>query len=219
MHAYATDATDRKTVPVILAIAAILFALMLAKIFEWLGQQPPWYVDTPSVMGFYGLLWLVYDKHGWHLSFRSFRLSKIPDIRGTWKVTVVSSYKDGNRENIQSEGVAYIRQTWTKISIRLEFEDSTSFSTMASINSEDSSDYGLNYEYLNEPDPHGIATMQIHRGTVHLRLSPTRKALKGDYYTGRGRMNLGSLSLNFLSRRLMSYEEAMSNTPDAQAHT
>lgn len=213
MHAYATDATDRKTIPVILAVAAILFALLLAKVFEWLGQQPPWYVDTPSVMGFYGLLWLLYDKHGWHLHFNSFRLSKIPDLRGTWKVTVVSSYKDGRQESVPSYGIAYIRQTWTKISIRLEFRDSVSSSIMASVNSEDSSDYGLNYEYLNEPAPHGIDTMQIHRGTAHLLLSPDGKALKGGYYTGRGRMNLGSLELNFLSRDLLVYEEAMNTSP------
>jgi hypothetical protein len=214
MHAYATDATDRKTAPIILAVIAILFALLLSKIFEWSGQQPPWYVDTPSVMGFYGLLWLLYDKHGWHLRFRSLRLSRIPDIRGTWKVTTVSTYKDGSGQNTQSEGVASIRQTWSKISIRLQFENSASSSTMASINTEESSDYGLNYEYLNEPEPHGLDTMQIHRGTAHLHLSTDGKTLKGGYYTGRGRMNLGSMALSISSKSLMTYEEAMGVTAD-----
>ncbi len=204
MHAYATDAADRKTVPTILAITAIALAVVLSRILEWLGYQPPWYVDTPSVMGFYALLYFWFDKVGWRSGIKSARFSQIPDLRGTWKAVIKSSYKDPSGSATTIEGAAHIRQTWTKLSIRLQFGSSTSCSTMGAINTEDSPDCGLNYEYLNEPDPHGLETMNIHRGTSHLRLSLDGRALDGDYYTGRGRMNFGSLSLEFVSRELKS---------------
>lgn len=204
MHAYATDATDRRTVPTILATIAIALAFLLSRAVEWCGYQPAWYIDAPSVLGFYALLYLWFDRFGWRWRVRSFRFSRIPDLRGTWKATIKSSHPDPGRATTTLTGSAQIRQTWTKLSIRLRFGSSTSCSTMGALNTEDSPDFGLNYEYLNEPDPHGRETMNMHRGTSHLRPSLDGRALDGDYYTGRGRMNFGSLSLELVSRRLKS---------------
>src|SRR6185437_14852319 len=202
MHAYATDATDRKVVPTVLAVVSVGLAFALSKTLSLLGYQPPWYVDTPSVMGFYGLLYVWFDKIGWRCRIKSAQLSRIPDLRGTWRATLKSSYKDAAGQPTVVEGVVHIRQTWTRLSIRIQFGSSTSCSTMGAINTEDSPDAGVNYEYLNEPEPHGVDTMSIHRGTSHLRISIDGRTLVGDYYTGRGRMNFGSLALNFISRDL-----------------
>lgn len=138
MHAYATDATDRKVIPTILAVISVGLAIALSRTLEALGYQPPWYVDTPSVMGFYGLLYFWFDKVGWRWGIKSARFSRIPDLRGTWKATLKSSYKDPSGKSVTVDGSAHIRQSWTKLSIRIQFGSSTSCSTMGAINTEDS---------------------------------------------------------------------------------
>jgi len=80
-----------------------------------------------------------------------------------------------------------------KISICLETQHSKSRSLSASILVEDSNEIVLNYEYLNEPKPKARPSMNIHRGTTRLILSSDFRELDGDYYSGRGRQNYGSL--------------------------
>jgi len=52
----------------------------------------------------------------------------------------------------------------------------------------------LIYDYLNEPKSDAVETMQMHRGTARLVLAGADE-LEGDYYTGRGRKNAGSIRL------------------------
>src|SRR2546427_6319232 len=106
MHAYATDATDRKVIPTILAVISVGLAIALSRTVEALGYQPPWYVDTPSVMGFYGLLYFWFDKVGWRWGIKSARVSRIPDLRGTWKATLKSYYKDPSGKPTVVDGSA-----------------------------------------------------------------------------------------------------------------
>jgi hypothetical protein len=51
--------------------------------------------------------------------------------------------------------------------------------------------------------------MQSHRGTGHLYISSDDKAMKGDYYTGRGRQNMGTIVLQFISRTHLKREDAL----------
>ncbi len=209
MHAYATDAEDRKLVPTVLAVVAVAATLLLIYEIEALKIQIPWWIDAPSVMGFYALFYGLYDKFLWRLRFSSIPLSKIPDVGGVWAGVLTSSYDKGTKINV----VVYIDQTWSKISIRLETETSISFTTMAALNTEESLDPGLKYEYLSEPGAFAKETMHIHKGTGHLRLSSDSKALTGDYYTGRDRRNFGTLELHFVSKKKMSREEALKLVP------
>ena len=49
----------------------------------------------------------------------------------------------------------------------------------------------LHHLYVNEPHPTAPDTMNAHRGTATLRLKGA--VLEGDYYTGRGRLEIGAL--------------------------
>jgi SMODS-associating 2TM, beta-strand rich effector domain len=202
MHTYATDAKDRETVPLWLAALAVAATLFLNYLLKTLSFQVPWWIDAPSVMGFYGL----FDNLLWQLRFKAIHLSEIPNIRGTWVGIVKSAYGGGT----ETRGVIlYVCQTWSKLSVQIETETSRSFSTMAVVNTSNSSEPGLKYEYINEPGTFSVQTMQTHRGTANLRLTPDGATLKGEYYTGRGRQNIGDMVFHKISTQFLTRETAL----------
>lgn len=212
MHTYATD-VDRQRVPIILAVLSIGTALLFIYVIQALEVQIPWWIDAPSVMGFYAIFYSIYDKTLWKLHFDNIRLSHIPDVNGVWAGELTSSYNNGTKIDI----VFYIVQTWSKISIRTETITSTSSTTMAALNTEEYLDPGLQYEYLSEPGAFATPTMQIHRGTGHLRLSANGQILSGDYYTGRGRQTTGTIELHFISKKRIDREEALKRMKSNQS--
>ncbi|MBN3945015.1 MAG: hypothetical protein HWQ38_00365 [Nostoc sp. NMS7] len=206
MHAYATDTSERESIPVWLAFFAVAAALLLSYIVKNMKLEVPWWIDAPSVMGFYGLIYQWFDKFLWCQQFKFISFSSIPNLRGTWVGVIHSSYGGGT----DVPGVIlYTRQTWTRINLRLVTQNSSSYSIMAAVNTHDSSEPSLKYEYMNEPSALSVNTMNAHRGTANLQLSPDGKELAGDYFTGRGRQNLGTMEFKFISREYLTREEAL----------
>ena len=206
MHTYATDAKDRQTIPLWLAAIAVAAALLLTSTLKTLSWEVPWWVDAPSVMGFYGLIYQWFDKFLWFQKFGFISFSTIPNLQGTWVGVIHSSYEGGT----DIPGVIlYVRQTWSQINVRLVTERSSSFSIMAAINTQDSSEPSLKYEYMNEPSALAPQTMQSHRGTANLQLSPDGIILQGDYFSGRGRQNIGTMEFQFISREYLRRDEAL----------
>ncbi len=52
----------------------------------------------------------------------------------------------------------------------------------------------LIYEYVSEPNPGAVETLHIHYGTARVTLNDDN--LEGEYYTGRGRLNIGTIRLH-----------------------
>lgn len=199
MHYYASDSTFRgANAFLVLAAIAALVAYALSASLAALNVSPAWWIEIPSVLGAYGLVVAAYDGNLWR------HLSNIPDLRGTW-VGEVSSNFDGQHKTIC---VARIQQTWTRISIELETDQSMSRTTMAALFQGIPGEKGLNYEYLSEPKGLATETMQAHRGTAHLRISSGFSNLSGSYYTGRGRGTVGEISLRRISTDLLDTETA-----------
>lgn len=206
MHSYATDAKDREWVLLWIAALAVVATLFLNYLLKVLNLQVPWWIDAPSVMGFYGLFYQLFDEVVWALRLEPIRFSNIPNLRGTWVGVIRSSYQNGT----ETRGVIiYIRQTWSKISVELETETSRSKSTMAAVYTEDSSEPGLKYEYTNEPGARSPETMHSHRGMVNLVLSPDRKTLKGNYFTSRSRQTYGEMVFQRVSNKPLTRQEAL----------
>lgn len=206
MHAYATNAAERESIPTWLAFVAVAATLLLNLILKSINLEIPWWVDAPSVMGFYGLIYQWFDKFLWSQKFLFISLSSIPNLKGTWVGTIHSSYDGGT----DFPGIIlYIRQTWTGINVRLVTQTSSSYSIMAAVNTDNSSQPSLKYEYMNEPSALSVDTMNAHRGTTNLQLSPDGKELVGDYFTGRGRQSLGTMEFRLISRDYLTREEAL----------
>ena len=191
MHTYTTDSSERKFVPLYIAGASILLTWGLNRILALAQLIIPWWIDAPSVTGFYSLLYTFFDKYLWKLRIlRTIGIVKVPDLNGAWNGYVASSFDEHAK---RYKATIRISQTWTRIVIILETNHSKSRSLIAAIVTEDSSGMILSYEYLNEPKLNAKHTMHVHRGTARLTLKSEGKVLEGEYYTGRDRQNFGIL--------------------------
>jgi len=198
MHPYATDSSERKYVPLLIAVISVSLAWLLNWILNALHLTIPWWIDAPSVMGFYGLLYSLFNRCFWRVPIlRKVGLVKVPNLTGTWKGYVASSFDEHCTKH---DATVTIRQNWSGISITFQTEHSSSHSLTACILSESPIGAVLNYEYLNEPKPDARETMHAHRGTARLTLKGG--SLEGEYYTGRDRQSYGSLSLRRLEGKV-----------------
>lgn len=201
MHPYATDSEERRLVPFFLAALSIGLAWVL-----YIGLQETdlapllWWLDIPSVMGFYGLLHMLIDRVLWRCPLFSWtRLVRVPDLRGEWNGYVTTSHED---HATQLPVQAIIRQTWTRLSVVLKTSTSVSQSETGMVFTQDG-EQAISYEYFNEPKAHAVGTMNPHRGTARLEISRAgaKDILDGEYYSGRGRQNVGILHLERSRKR------------------
>lgn len=196
MHPYVIDTNERERVLLFLALLSIGFAWA----FNWLLTQAhltvPWYMEAPSVFGIYGLLLAGFNQYAWRFTLlRAIQLVKTPYLGGKWNGHLVSSYH--NHEKSQPVDVT-IQQTWTRVCIEFDTgpEGSHSHSDLAGILIEHAGGPVLSYNYLNEPRS-STKTMHMHRGTAILNIR--HNFLEGQYFSGRDRMNYGSIRLNRMS--------------------
>jgi hypothetical protein len=197
MHAYATDSVERKRVPLYIAATSALIAWGVGTVLKALNFTPPWWVDVPSFLTLYELVHGFFDRILWQWRpFRWIGLVKVPNLTGIWKGYLSSTFDD---RPIRHPATLTINQRWTHIGIRLVTERSESNSLVASIVTGDKAETTVNYEYLNEPKPHAAETMHMHRGTAVLTIEKDGKAMRGHYYTGRGRQTFGELFFNRIS--------------------
>lgn len=196
MHPYATDSSEREFVLLCLAGISILTAWIFNGAVGYTQFTLPWWVDAPSIIGFYGLSQVIFNKYLWRWRIlQTIGVVKVPDLNGAWKGHLTSSF-DGH--STKQDVTIKISQRWTQISIILETNRSKSHSLIAAIITENPTDVVLSYEYLNEPTPNAKHTMNIHRGTTRLTLSSDSQILKGDYYTSHDRQSSGVLSFRRL---------------------
>jgi hypothetical protein len=193
VHSYSVGADERGRVYFTCAAAAV----MLAWVFNWLLRQYeidlPWWFESPSVLGFYGSLVALFDRVLWRTAFgRLTGLSHAPNLDGRWVGKITSSFENFERE---LPATLDIDQTWTRIGIRLSTKNSGSQSEGASLVRESETSTTFSYLYLSEPRPGAVGTMQTHRGTARLALvsESSQLRLRGEYYTGRGRLNVGEM--------------------------
>jgi hypothetical protein len=191
-HPYSTNSTERRQVPLYLAILAVVTSWALIALFAKIAWTPPAYVDISSVMFVYGFYYEFFKRVGWKWAWlRSLGVISTPILEGTWVGTVHSDYDGENHAPHDVEAV--VGQDWTEIVMRFVGPNSKSHSLSASmVVTED--ECILIYDYLNEPNADAPETMHMHRGTARLALAGADR-LEGDYYTGRGRKNAGGMRL------------------------
>ena len=190
MHSYEIEGQGK--VVGALAVASILMIWLLHVMLDAIDFQPQWWLSVPSFAGCYsGLHWL-FDRYVWKLGLlRKLTLIQLPDLNGEWVGEVESSYgRDGRVHSVS----VVILQRWSKILVRLETENSRSRSITATLRTIDLPNPELSYQYVNEPKPNAPGTMEMHRDTATLELIGS--GLEGDYYTGRGRGEVGTIKLS-----------------------
>jgi len=189
MHPYSIDTEERKNILLLLTVVCIILSWSFFKILNYYKVILPWWAESPSVLFFYGLLFMIFDNWAWKL-FRKISLIKTPNLIGEWTGYLKTSF-DEHSTGIKA-GLK-IFQTWTRIKILLTTEQSSSRSETASIVINAPEGEHLSYQYINEPKSNAIKTMSIHRGTARLLFNKKENTLVGEYYSGRDRQNFGSL--------------------------
>lgn len=195
MHQYQTDDSVKTNFLIVAVLLAVALAYLFAKAIDALQIQIPWYLESPSILGFFGAIYWLYDKYLWKIKWiQKVNWIKTPNISGKWNFEIRTSH-DEFSEIIS--GKAIIRQTAFKISIALETDVSISNSIHAALmRAEKVSEYELTYNYINHPKADSIRTMSIHMGTAHVSIDDDSKKMDGEYYTGRNRQNFGRITLS-----------------------
>jgi len=140
------------------------------------------------------MLWKWFDVALWKRSlFKRLAVVDLPDLSGAWNARA-ASVLDGVQQ--LTLGRAHIHQTWSRLSLSILWEHSRSQSVSGLLQRAASGRFELVYQYLNEPDVLAVATMHIHRGTAWLELDASHRELSGEYFSGRGRQQIGKLVLS-----------------------
>ena len=144
LHGYSTDSGERKIVPLVLGSVAIALAWLFSTILAFMHLSLPWWVESPSTLGFYGILYALFDRILWRNRFvRKLGLVRVPNLTGRWRGYLLSSF-DGHqkRRNLMIN----IWQSWTQISVFLTTETSISSSCAAVIQVDDPDGLSLTYQ-------------------------------------------------------------------------
>lgn len=107
---------------------------------------------------------------------------KMPDLNGTWRVSLHSTYADG-----PIRGYAVVRQTYSMLSIRILTNDSSSALKASNVLVDPDQTYEIVGVYQSDPAIHlRGAESEIHYGSFKIRLvgSPV-SSMKGHYWTDR----------------------------------
>ncbi|MFZ5628554.1 MAG: hypothetical protein ACOY5B_05460 [Spirochaetota bacterium] len=192
LHFYSADSSEKRYVHVILAFISVCLAYALASITKATAIQIPWWVDAPAVFGFYGLIYTLFDKYLWQLhSIRKILRLKIPMISGNYSGSLSSSHDKFKKK---TKITANIQQSWDKILIQIETNQSKSHSLSASFHVSDRISPVLIYYYENTPFVSSVKTMHAHKGLAELHVKSD--GLNGEFFTGRDRITFGRFVLS-----------------------
>jgi hypothetical protein len=189
MHAYATDSAERTTIPLYIAVFSIIYAWLFSQILAALPWSVPWWIDAPSVAGFYGMIYTVFNRLAWRWRiFRMLGIVKLPNLNGRW-----SGYFTGPGEHSQQRLEAHItiKQTWTEMSVIFEPLHSRAYSLTGAILTDDPYGIVLTYLFQNEPSVSAQSGLRSHRGAMRLVLRDDGEAFGGEYFTGRDQQTYG----------------------------
>jgi len=158
----------------------------------------------PDVVTIYVILALLFTKWAWRLPIFKGWLVPLPDLQGTWKGTLASTWTDPvtGQKVPPKEVTLVIKQAFSSVSIVMFTNESNSFSTTAQINEDDESGiFRLSYNYTNRSKANVRDRSPIHDGAAILRfVTQPGKKLEGEYWTSR--KTTGDISAKFISREL-----------------
>ena len=170
-----------------LIVAAVYF---IAFLLQGLPTGDP--LQPLGAAGAAGALFvLAFDHWIWRMPWIGWRISKRPDIRGTWRGQLASQYEDppGTRIPPDPEVYMVIRQTYWSLSANLITRESKSCSTTAVIEDDGCGQYQAVAVYRNTPRAAVRHRSEVHHGAFKLDVDGRPPArLEGFYWTDRNTM-------------------------------
>ncbi len=193
MHPYSLDNQLRKWIYIVISCISISVPIYFDVLMKFLGFE---YISFTLSFGItFGILFFLVDKYLW----KTFKfLNMIPNLEGKWMVSGISSFQDENGNNYKFNMEIEIKQTLTSIEIFAETQDSTSKSTMASIEMNHSKAI-FRYTFENTPKNMSNDELQRHPGMMELRINSTED-MSGDYFSGKHRLRYGELQFKKVNK-------------------
>ena len=158
------------------------------------------HLGFPTITIVFTIFFLLWDQLLWKVKPFN-RLISVPDLNGKWQGSLKS--ETGKDINVELS----VNQTWRKLSVKLETENSHSISSSAHLNKKTPELYELVYNYTNHPDYDTPDSMNIHEGTAKLRFEPKSHHIVGDYYSGPNRNNSGRIDVQRCKKTIFSLFE------------
>lgn len=193
MHPYSLDNQLRKWIYIVISCISISVPIYFDVLMKFLGFE---YISFTLSFGItFGILFFLVDKYLW----KTFKfLNMIPNLEGKWMVSGISSFQEENGNNYKFNMEIEIKQTLTSIEIFAETQDSTSKSTMASIEMNHSKAI-FRYTFENTPKNMSNDELQRHPGMMELRINSTED-MGGDYFSGKHRLRYGELQFKKVNK-------------------
>lgn len=158
----------------------------------------------PDVVTIYILLVLLFTNWAWRSPIFKGWLVPFPDLQGTWKGTLESTWVDSptGQKNPSKDVTLVIKQTFSSISCVMYTDESDSFSNTAQINEDDESGiFRLSYNYTNRPKANVRERSAMHDGAAILKvITRPERYLEGEYWTNR--KTIGDIRVKFISKKL-----------------
>jgi len=183
------DGTRRSRIYYGLAVISVALASVISAISPYI----PFKFAAPSAMFFFGLLTFSFDRWFWKMTWFH-RMTEIPLIEGLWAGTLTRN-ADQNGLAQTSQVALIITQTWTKMSLVFEGQNSKSHAQMIGLFVENKNDVILKWVYFAK-DNSGINPNNLYgEGTTELTLrSNETRTLRGIYYSSKLRKGAVDLS-------------------------
>lgn len=135
---------------------------------------------------------LLYDQYLWRAPFLGRLISGRPDIRGTWRGKLASTWADpetGRQIDPDPEVYLVVRQTFWTITGNLMTKESKSCSTAATIEDDGCGQFQFVAQYRNTPRASVRSRSEVHHGSFKLDIGgDPADRLEGYYWTDRNTM-------------------------------
>lgn len=158
----------------------------------------------PEAVTYSVLLSLLFTKYGWKLDLFRKWLVPFPNLQGTWKGHLRSTWINPETgESVPPIPVIFtIRQTFDSFSIAMFTKESESQSQAARFIQDGDGTQRINYTYTNRSDATVRSRSEIHDGAAQLKIVESPKLmLRGEYWTSR--KTTGSIKLERVSSKLV----------------
>ena len=197
---------SRLHLTVLIVVAAIVWGTVL--ILEGVSVSASWFKPIGAVVGALMIILLVFDKWLWKLRFLYPWFVSIPKLNGTWKGTLLSSWKNPETEQTVPPIEAYIaiRQTFSTLNIRLMTKESHSVQ-LAGDFIKKGGVHVLAGTYRNEPNILIQDRSPIHHGGLKLNVQGKKNIrLEGHYWTDRSPVQTKG-TMRFIARSSTMFDD------------
>lgn len=172
------------------AVFILLSAVDLARSFGIDANLPPAVLSLVGAGMVYTILYWVFDHYGWRFGPLG-RLLKVPVLAGSWTCEGLGVDRS---PPFPWQGKVTIVQSWDRIRVHLETNQSASDSVAAALLYDAAVGYRLLYHYRNHPRV-GEPDLAAHHGFAELVFASDGRSALGEYFNGRGRNTYGTMKL------------------------